>query len=104
MFVAELDATGSGLAYSTFLGGNDWDWGLGITVDNLGSAYVVGFTRSTDFPTTAGAYSRTYNGGEDAFVAKLDTDGTALEYATYLGGSDEDEASDIAIDEAKMCM
>ena len=62
-FVTKLDATGSGLVYSTYLGGSDDDVGFGIAVDGAGSAYVTGETLSTDFPTTAGAVQTTYAGG-----------------------------------------
>ena len=63
-FVTKLDATGSGLVYSTYLGGSDADSGFGIAVDGAGSAYVTGSTRSTNFPTTAGAAQTTYAGGD----------------------------------------
>jgi len=69
--VVKLNADGTGLAYSTFLGGADSDWGSGIAVDSSGAAYVMGGTESSDFPTTTGAFDTTYNAGEDAFVAKL---------------------------------
>ena len=61
--MTKLDATGSGLVYSTYLGGSDDDSGFGIAVDGAGSAYVTGYTGSTDFPTTAGAVQTTYAGG-----------------------------------------
>ena len=57
-------------------------------MDGAGSAYVTGYTASTDFPTTAGAAQTTYAGGVDAFVTKLDATGSGLVYSTYLGGSD----------------
>ena len=60
----------------------------GIAVDAAGNAYVTGYTDSTDFPTTAGAFQTTYGGGDyDAFVTKLNPTGTALVYSTYLGGT-----------------
>ena len=62
-----------GLVYSTFLGGAGHDNGLGVAVDAAGSAYVTGYTYSTGFPTTAGAYDSSHDGGQDAFVTKLDT-------------------------------
>ena len=62
-FVTKLNATGSGLVYSTYLGGSDVELGNGIAVDVAGSAYVTGFTTSTDFPTTAGAAQTTFGGG-----------------------------------------
>jgi hypothetical protein len=72
-FVAKLNPAGSGLAYATFLGGNSYDYGYAIAVDGAGSAYVAGDTRSSDFPTTSGAFDPSYN-DVDAFVAKLRLD------------------------------
>ena len=71
--MTKLDATGSGLVYSTYLGGSDVDIGVGIAVDGAGSAYVTGVTVSTNFPTTAGAAQTTHAGDSDAFVAKIAT-------------------------------
>jgi uncharacterized protein (TIGR03437 family) len=93
-FVAKLSASGTVL-YSTYLGGNAWDFGFGIAVDASGNAYVSGFTHSTNFPTTPGAFQPTYRGSladcpdpqcGHAFVAKLNPTGSALVYSTYLGG------------------
>jgi hypothetical protein len=97
-FVAKLDAAGSALVYATFLGGGSVDEGYGIAVDASGSAYVTGWTESANFPATAGSLDTTYNGGSDAFVAKLDAAGSALVYATYLGGGSVDEGYGIAVD------
>ena len=72
--------------------------GNGIAVDGSGSAYVTGQTQSADYPTTPGAFDRTLDGGADAFVTKLNTSGSALAYSTFLGGTDFDGASDIAVD------
>src|SRR3990172_4248609 len=100
-FVAKLDASGSALLYSTFLGGAKpagggyvgVDQGNGIFVDEFGQAYVVGTTDSVDFPTSPGAYDATYNGeswyNQDAFVTKLDPEGSTLAYSTFLGGGDD---------------
>ena len=68
-FVTKLNASGSALAYSTFLGGTNQELGFGIAVRE-GSAYVTGITFSDDFPTTPGAFDTTFNGG---FVTKLPT-------------------------------
>ena len=85
-FVAKVSADGSQLLYSTYLGGSSIDHGAGITVDASGGAYVTGSTYSTDFPT-ASAWQPSNAGGQDAFVARLSPDGSALTYSTYLGGS-----------------
>jgi hypothetical protein len=71
-FVTKLNASGSALAYSTFLGGTEIDDGAGIAVRG-GRAYVTGRTRSTDYPTTTSAFDTTLGGVEDAFVTKLPT-------------------------------
>src|SRR3989442_783710 len=100
-FVTKLDAAGSALVYSTFLGGSGYDQGYGIAVDAPGNAYVTGFTASTDFPTTTGAVDTTFNGGSgDAFVTKLNPTGSALVYSTFLGGSAVDSGNSIAGDGA----
>jgi hypothetical protein len=96
-FVTELSASGTTLIYSTFLGGASNDYGTGIAVDASGSAYVTGLTQSTNFPT-ANTPEATSGGGQDAFVAKLSTSGTALVYSTYLGGSGYEIGTGIAVD------
>jgi len=109
-FVSKLSPDGTSLVYSTYLGGNDVDRAYGgIVVDSSGAAYVAGLTASSNFPTTAGAYQTTYSGGTcgeppntypcaDAFVTKLNADGSALVYSTYLGSTNEDEGWDLAVD------
>jgi beta-propeller repeat-containing protein len=96
-FVAKLNAAGSTLVYSTYLGGSGFDEGLGIAVDSSGNAYVTGLTQSTNFPT-ANAFESALSGVEDAFVAKLNATGSALVYSTYLGGSGFDVGYGIAAD------
>jgi hypothetical protein len=96
-FVSKLNAAGSALLYSTYLGGSVVESGLGIAVDASGSAYVTGFTASSNFPTTPGAFQSTFGGGGDAFVSKLNAAGSALLYSTYLGRSDRDQGRGIAI-------
>jgi Beta-propeller repeat len=97
-FVTKLNATGSALVYSTYLGGNEADFGFGIAVDSAGNAYVTGLAQSTNFPTTTGAFQTTGNGSGQAFVTKLTPTGSALVYSTYLGGSGDDSGSAIAVD------
>ena len=96
-FVARLNATGSGLVYATYLGGDLDDAGLGIAVDSAGPAYITGWTESTDFPTTSSPY-QTDQGVRDAFVTTLNAAGSALLYSTYLGGTGSDEGHAIAVD------
>jgi uncharacterized repeat protein (TIGR01451 family) len=97
-FVAKLNPAGSGLAYATFLGGSSSGYGSDIAVDWAGNAYVTGLTTSTDFPTTLGAFDTSFNGRVDAFVVKLNGTGSGLAYATFLGGSHDDEGYGIAVD------
>ena len=85
-FVTKLNAAGSSLVYSTYLG-NGGDVGTGIAVDGTGNAYVTGHTTSFNFPTTAEAFQRVRAGSVNAFLSKLDPLGGALVYSTYLGGS-----------------
>ncbi len=97
-FVTKLNAAGSALVYSTFLGGTDIDDARGIAVDGGGNAYVIGETTSRDFPTTAGAFDRIHNGAYDVFVARFNAAGSALVYSTYLGGVQVDDGERIAVD------
>jgi membrane-bound inhibitor of C-type lysozyme len=98
VFVTRLSADGSALLFSTYLGGSGADSGNGIAVDpNTGQAIVTGTTVSTDFPTVNPLQAS--NGGtNDAFVARLSADGSALLFSTYLGGSGADYANGIAVD------
>jgi hypothetical protein len=97
-FVSKLNATGSALVYSTYLGGNFVDAGGGIAVDASRNAYLVGWTASSNFPTTPGAFQSTLAGSGHAFVSKLNAIGSALVYSTYLGGSGYDHGWGIAVD------
>jgi hypothetical protein len=96
-FVTKLNPTGTGLLYSTYLGGNILDEPLAVTIDGSGDAFVSGITYSTDFPTTAGAFQATNKsaptGSYNQFVTKLNPGGTSLVYSTYLGGTHATSAS-----------
>jgi hypothetical protein len=107
--VMKLNPAGSAVLYATYIGGSNDDTAMGIAVDSAGNAYLSGSTKSSDFPTTAGAFQTTFGGMSgnplqfsfgDAFVAKLNPAGNQLVYSTYLGGSESDEAWGIAIDSA----
>jgi hypothetical protein len=101
-YVVKLDASGSSLIYSTFLGGISFDIGAVITLDTVGAAVVGGWACSTNFPTTPGAFDTTHNGGQDAFVAKLDASGSTLLFSTFLGGSGLEGSYQIDLDAAGM--
>ena len=104
-FVAKLNPSASALIYITYLGGaTGIDWALGVAADSAGSAYVTGFTDSSDFPTTPGAYQTRFGGDSgdgnsptgDGFVTKFDATGK-LVWSTYLGGSKDDLGGGIAL-------
>jgi len=99
-FVAKINAAGSAFVFSTYLGGTAEDSASHIAVDATGNSYVTGWTSSNDFPT-ANAIQPAYHGGAyDAFVAKINSAGTAFVYSTYLGGSESDFSYGIAADSA----
>jgi Beta-propeller repeat len=104
-FVVRLNAAGSALIYSTYLGGSDdenFHGGVsygGIAIDDNDQAYVTGLTKSKDFPATAGALSTQLNGYSDAYVTKLNASGNAMLYSTFLGGKGFDGAQGIAVDQ-----
>ena len=101
VFVTKLNPDGTGLVYSTFIGGTNHDAGYGIALDNSGNVYITGVTSSNTFPVTSGVYQSSLAGYNDSFVCKLNAAGSALLYSTYLGGGHDDETgSDIAIDNA----
>ncbi|MBI2876397.1 MAG: SBBP repeat-containing protein [Candidatus Tectomicrobia bacterium] len=98
LLVAKLSPDGAALLYATYLGGSKDEQGLGIAVDASGHAYMVGVTQSSNFPTVAPLQPAFGGGFSDALVAKLSPDGTALLYATYLGGKETDGGLGIAVD------
>ncbi len=99
-FVTKLNASGSALIYSTYLGGTGNDEGKGIAVDSSGIVCITGFTASSDFPTSSPIQSANAGGTSDAFVTKLSPTGCALIYSTYLGGSSIDQGNAVAVDGA----
>ena len=97
-FVVKLNPTGTALTYSTYLGGSGGDVAESIAVDSTGHAYVTGSTSSADFPVVNAFQSSLRNSFGTAFVTKFGIDGSSLIYSTYLGGSNVDTASAIAVD------
>lgn len=98
-FVSKIKNDGSGLDFSTYAGGNDFDSGWGIAVDTLGGVYFAGEARSRNFPVTGGAYQTVHGGGlDDGFVSKLKPDGSDLDYSTFLGGVGHDAIEDLVLD------
>ncbi|MBD3189503.1 MAG: hypothetical protein GF308_02615 [Candidatus Heimdallarchaeota archaeon] len=100
-FVFKLSADGSSLLFSTFVGGNYWDAGESLVLDDEGNAYVTGWTGSKDFPTTAGAFDNVYNSDDwtDCFVFKLSADGSSLLFSTFI--EDSDSGSSLVLDDEK---
>ena len=98
VFVTKLNPAGTQVIYSTFIGGNGSDEGRSISIDSSGNAYLTGVTTSPTFPTTAGVFDTTHNGGADVFALKLNPNGSALVYSTYVGGNAFDESYSIARD------
>ncbi len=98
-FVAKVSSSGSGLVYCGYIGGAESDHGLDVAVDSLGNAYIAGITSNSEatFPVKGGP-DLTYNGGVDAFVAKVNRSGSTLVYCGYLGGSGDDEVHGIVVD------
>lgn len=96
-YIAKLNGNGSQIIYATYLGGSDDDSPRGIAVDMDGNCYVSGNTYSSNFPTSS-AFQATLNGGSDAFLVKLSPNGSSFVYSTYLGGSNDDLAFDVACD------
>lgn len=98
LYISKYTATGD-LIYATYLGGSTTEMQKDLKVDSLGNVYVIGFTNSVNFPTTANAFQKEVNGSQDAFLTVLNPTGTDLVYSTYLGGSVVDRAWALAIDD-----
>ena len=100
VFVCKLDNDLSSIIASTYVGGDDDDYGYDLTMDNAGNIFVTGRTESSDYPANGG-YDNTFNGGfEDVFVSKLNNDLSTLLASTYIGGSTDEGADGIITDEA----
>src|SRR5207249_3212758 len=94
--LTKLSANGSQLVYSTFLGGSgSFEQALGVAIDPKGDAFVTGHANSTDFPRLNALQS--YQGNQDAFIAKFGPGGTTVAYSTYLGGTSSDEGFGVAV-------
>lgn len=97
-YVAAIDPIGSSLIFSTYLGGDGADGSEALALDAAGHVFVTGFTGSSNFPTTAGSLDVSYDGANDAFVAKLAVDGSSLVYSTLIGAAATEAAIGIALD------
>jgi hypothetical protein len=97
IFVLKLDATGSEVLNCTFLGVDSADYGGPIGLDEEGRVYVVGFTYSREFPVTEGCFDQTFEGKNEIVMARFDNNLSTLQYATYIGGEDEEWVNDLAV-------
>jgi photosystem II stability/assembly factor-like uncharacterized protein len=101
VFISKMNPAGDALVYSTYFGGTGGDFAAGVAVDASGNAFITGYTFSTDFPTTEGAFQPNRTAPvplADAFVTKLNPSGSSLVYSTYLGGGGNDSATAIDVD------
>jgi len=98
VFVSRLNKDLTQILQSTYLGGSGGDYATALVIHpKTGEVYVAGYTNSTDFPNTTGGVQKDYEGKNDAFVARLNSDLTQILQSTYLGGSDDDMAIALAI-------
>ena len=86
-FIAKFNSDLSTLIASTFIGGSGIELGMGLGLDDSGNVFIAGYTTSSNFPVTTGAFDETSNGGQDVYIAKLDNNLSSLLASTYLGGS-----------------
>ncbi len=107
-FLVRLNNQGSAIEFATYFGGSKDDQALGVAVDSNLTAYIAGTTKSPDFPTTNAlenpnsSVQLTLSGGQDAFITKFTSDGSALIFSSYLGGSGSDQANAIAVDSTNL--
>jgi hypothetical protein len=98
IFVAKVNLAGGTLIYSTFVGTTGIESGISLSVDqHTGIAFFTGWTNSPAFPTTSSAFDQTHNGGDDTIVVELSADGSDLVFSSFLGGSDYDLPTGIAL-------
>jgi len=96
-YAVKLNISGDKLIYSTFIGGRSSDSGVDTRIDTSGNAYVVGYTQSTDFPTTPNANDTTFGGYEDCFLSVLNSSGTGLLYSSFIGGSSGERPNSVGL-------
>ncbi len=97
-FVSKFTSNLNTLSASTFIGGSDYEKSYSIDFDTLMNVFITGYTVSSDFPVSATAFDNSFNGSDDVFVSKLNSDLSILSASTFLGGSGEDLGTEIAVD------
>ena len=97
IFVAKLDATASHLIYADYIGGNNQDYGIALTLDSANNVYVTGSTASNNFPVVR-PFQAQQPGPYSGFLTKISANGSSLLYSTYLGGNSFDQPTSLAID------
>lgn len=99
-FVVKMNPQGTGLIFSTFLGGDGWDGAQSLCIDSNNYVYIAGYAEEgdVDFPTTSGGYDTIHDGQNDAFVTKLNPSGSSLVYSTFIGGGASDWCRDMCLD------
>ncbi len=98
VFVTEFNSAGTGIVFSTYLGGSGLDIPAQIYLASSGNLFIVGSTTSNNFPTTSGVFQPSYAGNQDAFLTEMQPNGSALVYSTYIGGSQIDYGTAVAVD------
>ncbi|MCP4363135.1 MAG: hypothetical protein GY796_34470 [Chloroflexi bacterium] len=98
LFLLRLDVTGTAVLHASYIGGSGQEESRGLDLDSQGNVYLTGWTNSSDFITTTGAMQPGYGGAFDSFIVKVNPITPTLQYATYLGGSDEDRGNSISVD------
>jgi hypothetical protein len=98
IFISKLNNNGSGLIFSTYLGGKYEDGSTSIEIDQYDNIYITGGTYSNDYPMSSKAFDRTFSGKRDIFCTKLDSLGDSLIFSTFIGYSNDNAASDLMID------
>ncbi|MBK7959039.1 MAG: SBBP repeat-containing protein [Bacteroidetes bacterium] len=98
-FVSKINSTCTSLLYSTYLGGSNWDYAACLRIDKNKNAIICGYTFSSDYHTTIGAYDISQNGSYDGFVTKINPTATSIIFSTFLGGISHDFANSLALDD-----
>jgi len=98
IFISKVNNDGTDLVFSTFVGGNQNDYGKGITIDENNNVYIAGSTQSNNFPVTDNVYQGIRSGSTDSCLLKILNDGSDISFSTYIGGSEYDIAYGISVD------